>query len=281
MNTTVVSVKHEYIISGRKENISDNKNTYRLIFGDFNCELETKYERYNLQKDNFIVLSPSIDRFNIKEKLMNYFDYYIIEYNLNTDLLKPEKSVFIASKVSMELIILFNEINSILRQSNPLSEGLLCQLSMIVQSIIVVITSKEKIQKRVVISKHVTQLNHKLLKVNQYIDEHYDKPLTLRILAELVNCNPIYLSNSYARLFKNPPMRHLQYVRMTNASKLLYNTFLSVNEISQKVGYISVSQFCKVFKRYYEVTPMQYRKNRLNYNKEQIRGVDDYSPLIK
>lgn len=112
--------------------------------------------------------------------------------------------------------------------------------------------------------KHMNQYNNKLdgklLKINRYILKNYMKPITLYELAELVNYNPVYLSNVYSATFGVSPMKHIQQLRMIRAQKYLLETDLSVQKIANSVGYISTSQFCSLFKRYFQTTPFKYRR---------------------
>jgi transcriptional regulator GlxA family with amidase domain len=55
------------------------------------------------------------------------------------------------------------------------------------------------------------------------------------------------------------PARFLKSLRMLQAKDLLENTFLGTKEIMRKVGFSSDSHFARDFKRYYGMTPGQYR----------------------
>lgn len=50
-----------------------------------------------------------------------------------------------------------------------------------------------------------TQLNKnnkidpRLIKINRYIRKYFEQPITLNTLAELIGCNPVYLSNTYKK----------------------------------------------------------------------------------
>jgi two-component system response regulator YesN len=47
--------------------------------------------------------------------------------------------------------------------------------------------------------------------------------------------------------------------RIEQAKDLLMHTELPVKEVSQRVGYLSESYFCKVFKESLGMTPLEYR----------------------
>ncbi|WP_051217522.1 helix-turn-helix domain-containing protein [Paenibacillus assamensis] len=99
--------------------------------------------------------------------------------------------------------------------------------------------------------------------VNRYLRKFYYKPISLQLLADLINCNPVYLSNTYTKVLKVSPIRHLQNIRMSKSEQLLLTTNLKIGQIAEAVGYISLSQFSSVFKQYFGVTPFEYRKEQI------------------
>ncbi|MNW36483.1 Melibiose operon regulatory protein [compost metagenome] len=105
------------------------------------------------------------------------------------------------------------------------------------------------------------QIDTRLIKVNRFIRNNYHQPITLNILAELVETNPVYLCNSYSRVFKIPPMNHLLKLRLEKAKEYLSSSDISVKEISYKIGYVSNSQFSAYFKKMVGVTPIEYRRS--------------------
>ncbi|MCD9020602.1 helix-turn-helix transcriptional regulator [Cohnella silvisoli] len=107
-------------------------------------------------------------------------------------------------------------------------------------------------------------IDTRLIRVNRYISENYDKPITLRLLADLIHCNPVYLSNTYAKVFKISPIKYAQQVKMFKAKEILQHTSQSICDIVNQLGYISSSQFTDLFKRYHGVTPSKFRIMHLN-----------------
>jgi AraC-like DNA-binding protein len=54
---------------------------------------------------------------------------------------------------------------------------------------------------------------------------------------------------------------YLLSIRMKKAGNLLYSTQLSVGEVASQCGYLAESTFYRVFKKYFGLTPVQYRQN--------------------
>lgn len=98
-----------------------------------------------------------------------------------------------------------------------------------------------------------------------YINMHFTEDINRNSLAEIVYLDPDYT----ARLFKKEAgLSLVNYIirkRVAMAKDLLVNTDLSVNLISDKVGYGNYSYFTKLFKKETGCTPLDYR--RMNIKK--------------
>lgn len=52
-------------------------------------------------------------------------------------------------------------------------------------------------------------------------------------------------------------------MRLAHARELLRNTTLSVAEVGERVGYLNASTFATTFKKYYGISPSDFRKQEL------------------
>lgn len=102
-----------------------------------------------------------------------------------------------------------------------------------------------------------------VLCAKKYIDENYEKPITLSDMAGTVNLNPVY----FHRVFKNAmgitPGKYLQNIRLSTAKKLLEVTGKPIEEISFLCGFSSQAYFSDFFKRKTGLSPVQFRKEQL------------------
>lgn len=112
----------------------------------------------------------------------------------------------------------------------------------------------------VLIQKASGKIDTRLINVNRYIRQNYSQPITLTLLADLIQCNPVYLSNSYSKVFKISPIKHLLQIRMNKAGGLLLSSNENIATIASNLGYVSSSQFSYLFKRFHGMTPVQYRR---------------------
>lgn len=98
-----------------------------------------------------------------------------------------------------------------------------------------------------------------LTSIKEYIHTHI-ATATLQSTADHVNYSPIYLS----RLFKEKAgMNFISYIiqeRMQCAVELLRKPSCSIGYISEAVGYSNEKNFSRAFKKYFGVSPAEYRK---------------------
>lgn len=97
-----------------------------------------------------------------------------------------------------------------------------------------------------------------ILQILQYVNNNYMNKISLDDVSAYVHLNKEYL----CRLFKKETGRNLfQYicdVRMVKAADLLTSKNVSVNAVSQMVGFSSSDVFSKRFKEHFGVSPASY-----------------------
>jgi AraC-like DNA-binding protein len=104
----------------------------------------------------------------------------------------------------------------------------------------------------------------RIIRILEYIDQHYSENLTNADFAELVNMSP----NAFTRLFKQrtrvTPLAHLLNRRIERASILLHHTDESIEQIADACGFCDRNYFSRVFTKIYGVGPATYRRTRLS-----------------
>lgn len=93
-----------------------------------------------------------------------------------------------------------------------------------------------------------------------YLQEHYAEPITMNLLAELLDSSPRHLSRMFKRQTGYSPIEFMIQVRMSKAKELLLTTDATLQEIAKNVGYPDGYYFAKMFKRYMGISPVRYRK---------------------
>ncbi|WP_349671481.1 helix-turn-helix transcriptional regulator [Lacrimispora sp.] len=93
-----------------------------------------------------------------------------------------------------------------------------------------------------------------------FFDHQYYKDIKLKELADELNVSLNHLISVFRKETGITPNSYLQKSRMKQASILLSSTDMTMQEISSSVGISDANYFIKVFRKYYEETPTNYRK---------------------
>jgi two-component system response regulator YesN len=97
-------------------------------------------------------------------------------------------------------------------------------------------------------------------KVVTYIEQNYDKELSLQILSVHVHLSKNYLAHLFKKERGEGVIDFITRVRIDRAKSLLRGTDLRSADISQKVGIPDSKYFSKLFKKMTGVTPSEYRE---------------------
>ncbi len=89
-----------------------------------------------------------------------------------------------------------------------------------------------------------------------------DPTLSVKRLAEWVQCSADYLSHLFHLETGETLSRYITRVRLEHARQLLANTSMNVSETAWASGYADPGYFIRVFRREYGKTPKQYRNVR-------------------
>lgn len=95
-----------------------------------------------------------------------------------------------------------------------------------------------------------------------YIHGHYHENLELSQIARAADIGERECLRCFKRVIQTSPMQYLLKYRTTQgASILLRNPGTSVSHIASMCGFNSPSNFSQMFKRYFNCTPREYRRN--------------------
>ena len=84
--------------------------------------------------------------------------------------------------------------------------------------------------------------------------------LSLKTIADAININGSYLSDLFKKETGQTITDYIAQKRIKRATRLLTTTKLQVQTIAQHCGMSDVNYFSKLFKKYTQKTPNQYRK---------------------
>ena len=81
-------------------------------------------------------------------------------------------------------------------------------------------------------------------------------------VAAYIGIHRSYLTNIFKEKMGISPQEYLMQCRMKQASALLLETDLAVQEVGLRVGYDNALTFSKIFKAYYNASPKHYRQSK-------------------
>jgi AraC-like DNA-binding protein len=110
-------------------------------------------------------------------------------------------------------------------------------------------------------NEHFTYNSRRIEKAFEYMNNNYDKSITLGEVAKLVNMTDVSFSRFIKKRTGNTFIDSLNEIRLGHASRLLIDTTHSVAEISYNCGFNNISNFNRIFKKKKTCTPKEFREN--------------------
>ncbi|MDE3212517.1 MAG: helix-turn-helix transcriptional regulator [Bacteroidota bacterium] len=101
------------------------------------------------------------------------------------------------------------------------------------------------------------EMRDRITQARNLLLEHLTEPLTIRELSRRVAINECYLKKGFRELFGTTIFDFFQSQRMEHARFLLYQKAMGVTEVSQVLGYSSISHFSTAFKKHTGLKPCE------------------------
>lgn len=125
------------------------------------------------------------------------------------------------------------------------------------------------------------KFENRIVQINNYIQENYNQPISLKDIAD-----KLYLSNGYlSRFFKqNYGMNFIEYltnIRLFHSVDELLYTNTPITKIATDNGFATVSIFNKAFKKKYGETPFEMRKRAENQKEKREKKEEQQNPEIE
>lgn len=109
----------------------------------------------------------------------------------------------------------------------------------------------------------LTQDNLRARNMLAYIHEHYAENISLAEIAREADVSERECLRCFRKTIQQSPIQYLlRYRIMRGADMLIRNPGSSISEIASQCGFDSQSNFAKMFKRFYQCTPREYRRDR-------------------
>ena len=242
-----------------------------VVLYEGNVSLETAKESIILKKgDGVFINSEELHYF----KKIGDEKCVLISYVFDKSLVIGDKGSIIERKYIEPLVQ--NKTLSLFKISETLSRkleevffeyedkkfGVEINIRNILSSVLleIIIENREKLIEK----KTYKNLDSQRIKgMLDFIQKNYSNELTLKEIGEAVFIGERVTLRCFARTIGISPIEYLKKYRVKVAANLLTTTDLPVTEICIQCGFNSPSYFSKSFQRVFNVTPREYRKNKI------------------
>ena len=106
----------------------------------------------------------------------------------------------------------------------------------------------------------------RIYKAVEYIKKHFKEPFDVGKIADDLNYSVGYLSSKFKEVTGRTPVEFVNNERLRFAYYLISTTDMYIGEVSDYVGFSSLSYFTKMFKRRYGCAPTEIKKSKNNTN---------------
>ena len=114
-----------------------------------------------------------------------------------------------------------------------------------------------------------------IAKAFDYIGRNYTESISVEKTAINAGYSTVHFINCFQRRYGVTPGAQITRLRMMRAEELLRNTTIPVRQVAYDVGYGDEFYFSRIFRRYYGVSPRQFREKEC----DALRSFNARNPL--
>lgn len=188
----------------------------------------------------------------------------ILNYKFET--MKQEKTITLQVLQTSAIELITTIYNSVYANSaqytapNPTDEIYRITLSSSLEEIHHILEDIIKTCGMMVQTRFLNHTHSAVMKILDYINEHYQEQITLENLSKIVYLNTKYICNIIKKDTGKTFHEILVGIRIEKAKQLMDNTSYKMYEISQLVGFYDTKAFNGAFKKHTGMTPTEYHK---------------------
>lgn len=267
-----------------------NLDTFVILIG---CEgtlyIAQDDKRYELTPNKFIILFPFHTHYGYKKsegnlsyywchfritsaeyKLLNAEQINDYIFNLDNELKKASSDVYILPEYgsissAARTSLIFRQLLD-LSNKKSYSE----YLTNYALSLLAMEISQDFMDNIIHQNEKLSNTNCKINEIANWININYNSNLTAHKIAETFNYNQDYLSSAFKKYTGISLLKCINKTRISASKQLLLNSSFSIKEIALQVGFNDDKHFMKLFKKFEDVTPTEYKNAyfRKNLNKK-------------
>ncbi len=96
--------------------------------------------------------------------------------------------------------------------------------------------------------------------IKHWVEQNYQKNPNIKEIAEIFGYNSRYLTTLFRESTGFTLIEYIHKVKLDKSKQLLCSSSLSIKDIAYSAGFDSDKYFMKLFKKFEEMTPSEYRK---------------------
>ena len=123
--------------------------------------------------------------------------------------------------------------------------------------------------------KYVTQ---RIIAILQYINDHYMHKITVNDIAAHLGIHPQYFSSFFTKQFHTSFIDYLTGYRINRSLERLIHSDDTILEIALDHGFSNHKTYGSAFQKFYQMSPMQYRKNTRSQEPLYSHDDEQFSP---
>lgn len=112
----------------------------------------------------------------------------------------------------------------------------------------------------VIFNRQKNHADQQIRKAQEYIEAHFDKPLSISALANYVQVSRRSFVRRFKKATRNTPLQYIQRVKIEAAKQALEQSNATISRVMSDVGYQDEKSFRNLFKKLTGITPAEYRR---------------------
>lgn len=267
LNPTVLFIGKNNNATTNKQHTHDNEEMIFVISGSYQEAIGD--EIFNASAGDVIMIHQGVPHHTIvnnnDEPVILFFagftDFHFRGMNQNRFQLPDRSSIlhtegFLRQEIMNLCLKMISE-----RYSNQVGQYFM-QKSYMIQLLLLIMRQISTPPEEVSSSYHF-ETHHKtyvVSEIRQYLSDHYSEKISLDLIAKNMYLSSAYISKIFKEETGEAPINYLIKLRLEQAKQQLERPDRqSIKAISTSVGYDDVYYFSKLFKKYYGVSPLNYR----------------------
>lgn len=98
----------------------------------------------------------------------------------------------------------------------------------------------------------------KLRAALEYISQNYDKNITNDTLADISGMSTVYFRKLFTEVMGTSPIAYARGLRIEKAKEILRSDYATLGDVAQSLGYPSLYDFSRDFKKHTGIAPSKY-----------------------